>query len=82
MSRQQATPDWWDDIADPVARYGRAGQEQAAAEAVVTRLSDLRARCLAELHTDGWSYARIAQETGLSRARVQQLVERGRDVAT
>lgn len=74
------TPDWWGEIADPVDRYERAGREQAAAESVVTRLSDLRARCLAELHADGWSLARIAEGTGLSRARVQQLVKRGADV--
>jgi DNA-directed RNA polymerase specialized sigma24 family protein len=65
---------------DPLERYARAGAEQAAAEQLVSYLTDLRARCLAELHVDGWSYARIAGSTGLSRARVQQLVERGRDV--
>ncbi len=75
-----STPAWWDEIADPIGRYARAGQEQAAAEAVVTRLSDLRARCLAELHTDGMSLAQIAAKTGLSRARVHKLVARGRDV--
>ena len=74
------TPDWWDMLADPLDRYSKAGQAQAAAEAVVTRLSDLRARCLAELHADGHSLAQIARATGLSRARAQQLVERGRDV--
>lgn len=74
------TPQWWHEIDDPMDRYRRAGRAQADAEAVVTRLSDLRARCLAELHVDGWSYARIAEATGISRARVQQLVERGRDI--
>ncbi|MGV7251943.1 helix-turn-helix domain-containing protein [Mycobacterium kansasii] len=71
---------WWASIDDPLARYEHAGREQQSAEAVVTRMSDLRARCLAELHADGWSYATIAAATGLSRARVQQLVQRGADV--
>ena len=68
------------------ARYSAAvmvvalGAMDAAAEEAVTRLSDLRARCLAELHYDGWSYAKIAEAVGISRARVQQLVERGSDV--
>ena len=76
----EVTPLWWRDIDDPLDRYERAVQEQAAAEEAVTRLSDLRARCLAELHYDGWSYAKIAEAVGISRARVQQLVERGSDV--
>ena len=71
---------WWGRINDPLQRYERAGREQQAAEAVVTRISDLRARCLAELHADGWSLARIAKSTGLSKARVQQLVGRGAKV--
>jgi DNA-directed RNA polymerase specialized sigma24 family protein len=74
------TEDWWRAIDDPLDRYERAGREQRSAEALVTRLTDLRARCLAELHIDGWSYARIGQATGLSRSRVQQLVERGGNV--
>jgi DNA-directed RNA polymerase specialized sigma24 family protein len=71
---------WWMQIDDPLDRYHRAGLEQQAAEALVTRMTNLRARCLAELNVDGWSYGKIARETGLSRARVQQLVERGIDV--
>jgi DNA-directed RNA polymerase specialized sigma24 family protein len=71
---------WWMRIDDPLDRYQRAGLEQQAYEALVTRMADLRARCLAELHVDGWTYAKIAQETGLSRSRVQKLVERGINV--
>lgn len=74
------TPAWWGETLDPLDRYSKAVKAQADAESVVTRLSDLRARCLAELHADGHSLAQIARATGLSRGRAQQLVERGRDV--
>lgn len=37
-----------------------------------------RAWALAEMHRSGMSYGKIAEVTGLSRARVQQLVERDR----
>lgn len=40
----------------------------------------LRARCLADLHEQGLSYERIAAATGLTKARVQQIVSRGRNV--
>jgi DNA-directed RNA polymerase specialized sigma24 family protein len=71
---------WWSRISDPLQRYERAGREQQAAEALVTRMTDLRARCLADLHAGGQSLTQIAKATGLSRARVQQLVSRGANV--
>lgn len=74
------TPRWWREIDCPLDRYERACREQTAAEAAVTKMSDLRARCLAELHHDGWSHAKIAEAVGISRSRAQQLVERGGDV--
>lgn len=67
-------------IDDPLDRYQRALVEQRAAEIAATRAADLRARVCAELHLDGWSYARIATAIGVTRARAQQLVNRGRDV--
>ena len=56
----------------------RAEELRSAAE----RMSDLRARALAELHVDGWTYARIASEAlgGASRSLAQKLVERGAEV--
>lgn len=74
------TEDWWLDTDDPLDRYELAGRKQVEAQEAVVRLSDLRARALAELHVDGWSFAKIAAATGITRARAQQLVERGRDV--
>lgn len=47
----------------------RQAAEEAAAE---------RSKALAELHRSGMSYGKIADATGLSRSRVQQLVERYR----
>lgn len=67
----------WD---DPLDRAHAAAQWATTADGLVSFLADLRARALAELHVEGWSYGRIAEATGLSRARVQQLVERGRAV--
>jgi len=66
---------------DPLDRWDMAKRLQAQAEQIVTLSTDMAARALAELHVDGWSYARIAEVVGVSRARVQQIVERGREVA-
>lgn len=74
------TEQWWLDIDDPLARFEASGRRMAEAEKAVGRLADLRARALAELHVDGWSFASIAAATGMTRARAQQLVQRGRDV--
>ena len=66
--------------ASRLAAYRRACKAQDKAEASASRAADLRARALADLHAEGWTYWAIAAGTGLSRARVQQLVERGREV--
>lgn len=47
----------------------RQAAEEAAAD---------RSQALAQLHRSGMSYGKIADATGLSRSRVQQLVERYR----
>lgn len=65
-------------VLDPLERYHRASADQELHSAVVTRLSEIRASAVAELHRSGSSYAQIASTTGLTRARVQQLVEAGR----
>lgn len=64
-----------------LAAYREAERQLAAADAEVTRSADRRAAAVAALSGDGWSYARIAAQLRVSRARVQQLVERGRQVA-
>lgn len=75
--RPQRTPEV-DALLD---KYRAAMAEQARVEAELAECSDRRARALTKLHAHGWSFARIAKAVCLSRARVQQLVERGRDVA-
>lgn len=47
---------------------------------LLRRVSDERARIAARWHAEGDSFAVIAARVGLTRARVQQLVERGRQL--
>lgn len=73
-----AALDGFDDLA---ARYARATAAQAHHQAVVNALAAERARIAAELWAGGkgLSYAQIEKVLNLgSRARAQQLVERGR----
>lgn len=73
--------DGWD---DPVARYARATAAQAHHQAVVEALAAERARIAAALWDGGkgLSYAKLADALQLgTRARAQQLVERGRSLS-
>lgn len=63
---------------DEVRRYRGLTARQAAAQATVNDLAGERAALLAHWHARGLSYATIAERTGLTRARVQKMVERGR----
>jgi DNA-directed RNA polymerase specialized sigma24 family protein len=74
------TEQWWLDMDDPLQRYEHAGRLQAEHEAALSRIVDLKARALAELRVDGWTFAKIGEATKLSKQRVHQLVERGMDV--
>lgn len=73
-------PDLGDLENELIGDYLDAMAEQACADAEVAKWSDRRAYALAKLHAHGWSLQRIADVICLSRARVQQLVERGRQV--
>ena len=66
---------------DRVAAYVEATRAQVLHQAVAAALADQRARIRARMHASGLSYQKIADATGLTRARVQQLVERGRRLA-
>lgn len=70
-------PEWWTETDDPLGRYWLATGRAQAAEREATRLTDLRARAVAEMRVDGWSYGRIAKAIGVSRNRAVQLAERG-----
>ena len=65
----------------PLKSYAALTAEAAYYQAVCERLTDIRAAVVAQMNTDGMSYAGIAEMTGLSRARVQQLAEKGRALA-
>ncbi|KMV23324.1 hypothetical protein [Mycobacterium heckeshornense] len=74
-------PDLGDLENELIGDYLDAMAEQACAETQVAKWADRRAYALARLHdTYGWPLQRIADAVCLSRARVQQLVERGRSV--
>lgn len=55
------------------ATIREARLRKAADEAAADRASEL-----AKMHATGMSYGKIAAATGLSRSRVQQLVERSK----
>lgn len=63
---------------DPVERFKVLTEAGVTARSVVEGLAIERAKVLAEMHAAGQSYAQIAERVGLTRARAQQLVERGR----
>lgn len=67
-------------IADPLSRYQQAARAEAFLMHAANWLTDLRASSTLRLHESGASYAAIAEKIGLSRARAQQLVNRGREV--
>ena len=65
-------------VTDLITKYRRATGREARLRIEADQAAAERSRTLAALHALGLSYAQIADDTGLSRARVQQLVERGR----
>jgi hypothetical protein len=67
-------------ILDPLSRYQQAARAEAFLLRAADWLTDLRASSTLRLHESGASYATIAEKIGLSRARAQQLVNRGREV--
>lgn len=72
----------YDRTQDPDDRYRFACEVGDRAEALVKLAADLRARAADELReANDWSLADLASHIEMSRARAQQLVERGRLVA-
>lgn len=64
---------------DPVIRYTMLSKDSVLLRAAVDRLGVERARTVAAMHAPGgMSYSQIGEALGLSKARAQQLVERGR----
>jgi DNA-directed RNA polymerase specialized sigma24 family protein len=57
----------------PLAVIRAVGDAFAALDAELEVLAQVRLRAVAELRGEGWTYDRIAEATGLSKARVAQL---------
>lgn len=64
-------------VKDLLTKYQRATEREARLRVRADQAALERATAVAEIHAYGLSYAEIADNTGLSRSRVQQLVERG-----
>lgn len=62
-------------------RYRTAVAGYEAAEARVRRFADARAVAVWDLARGGWSLSKISGELGVTRARVSQLIERGRGLS-
>jgi hypothetical protein len=67
-------------VSDALERFQRAGAEAELHRAVADELFRLRALAALQMSEEGASLARIADATGLSRARAQHLVEQGREL--
>lgn len=63
---------------DPSAQYAALTSSLVLYRAAASRLGDERAALIARMNAGGQSYTEIAGATGLTRARVQQLAEKGR----
>jgi DNA-directed RNA polymerase specialized sigma24 family protein len=62
-------------------RYDRVSEALVFAQELVEKLARERDELVAEVYALVGSYQSVADALGLSRARVQQLVERGRSAA-
>lgn len=62
---------------DPFLLLRTATERLAEAQQEVTELSRLRRRLIQELHSQGMSYAQIAEKAGLSRGRIHQIRHTG-----
>ncbi len=58
---------------DPVAVITRVGEFYAGLEDELEVIASIRLDAVRELRRRGWAYQRIADATGLSKPRVQQL---------
>lgn len=61
-----------------ITTYLKATEKETQLRKAADEAAAERARALAEMHRLGMSYGKISEATGLSRSRVQQLIERAR----
>lgn len=62
------------ELPDPVDTIRGVGDAFAALDEELARFADVRLKAVDALRDQGWSYDKIAAETGLSKGRVAQLV--------
>lgn len=60
-------------IEDPAAVVRAVGDTFAAMDAELERIAKVRLKAVRKLRRQGWSYDKIAADTGLSKGRVAQL---------
>ncbi len=70
--------DWWVELDDPISRYWAATGRQERAERDLHALAGWRDRAVVDAQADGMTVREIANLIGLSPARVQAMIERGR----
>src|SRR6266545_2339710 len=64
-------------IPDRIERLRAATEGVSTAQRTMTELARIRRTLVQELHSEGWSYAEIAEAAGLSRGRVHQVRHQG-----
>jgi uncharacterized protein YerC len=62
-------------VVDAVERIKAVNDFFAQLDIELEHFADTRLEAVSELRAQGWSYDRISKETGLSKARVAQLVK-------
>ena len=62
-------------ITDPAARFKTAGEMLEGVPGIQTALGHVRRDAVNEMRATGRSYASVAEELGVSRGRIQQIVE-------
>lgn len=65
-------------LQDPLAQISAASVLMAALEEETVQLAQLRIAAVLELRRSGWSLGRIADATGLSKARIAQIARDAR----
>jgi hypothetical protein len=68
-----------EDYDDPARLYARATSLLATYADVIGKIGQLRAEAVARIAADTASYAKTAEQLGLSKPRVQQLVKAAMD---
>jgi DNA-directed RNA polymerase specialized sigma24 family protein len=66
---------WLEDVPDPRERYRRATEELEKHQQAVEQLSAIRAAAASDAYKSGQTFRALADELGVSPARVHQLIQ-------